>query len=76
MHNKEKQTFTISMIRRHTTAFSRQIEEAVIISNGKRDNIPNSKKEFMGEALPRLQIEIKDKVKQTDYNAKLLTNKI
>ena len=44
------------------------MEEAVIISYGLRDNILNSKKEFLGETLPRLQIEVKDRIKQTDYN--------
>ena len=72
MHNNEKQTFTMTMLRRHNTAFSRQVEEAVVIANGKRDNILNSKKEFMGESIPRLQVEVKNRVKQIDYNGKQL----
>ena len=62
----------MSIIRRHSTAFARQIEEAILISHGTRDNILNSKKKNLGEAIPRLQIEVKDKVKQTDFNGKKL----
>ena len=67
-HSSEEQPFTIKIVQKHSSAFARQIQEAVKITNGARDHNMNSKKEFLGESLPRLTIEVRDKVVQLDHD--------
>ena len=74
-HEGEVQGFQMKLLQRHKTAFDRQISESVAISNGKRDQILNSKSEWMGEALPRLAIEVRNKVRQVDYDGHALIHK-
>ena len=50
----------------------RQVHESVLITHGDRDIILNSKSEWMGESLPRLLIEVQEKVKQIDYDGSSL----
>ena len=48
--------------RTHRNSFERQIHEAVAIITDKSDNILNRKSEFNGQRLPRLVIEVQDRV--------------
>ena len=72
MHDGKIQEFQMRLLSKHKTAFSRQIAETVNISHGNRDNILNSKSEWMGSSIPRLTVEIRDKVQQVDHDGKRL----
>ena len=65
---EKKQVFEMTLISRHFTAFSCQMDEAILITEGKRDLCLNSKAEWNGIKIPRLVIEVYDKVKQVDLN--------
>ena len=67
-HGGQHQDFTIKLIKKHHSAFQRQVHESVLISSGHRDYCLNSKAEWNGQAIPRLAIEVKDLVVQLDYN--------
>ena len=62
----------MTMVKRHYTAFSRQMHEAIIISDGPKDINLNSKSEWHGSRIPRLIIEVQDRVKQVDLNGEKL----
>ena len=62
MHKGEKQKFQLRLMSRHLTPFDRLIAESVNITHGQGDNCLNSKAEWMGESIPRLAIEVKDRV--------------
>ena len=62
----------MSLIKRHQTAFQRQVHESVQITSGSRDMNLNSKAEWNGQSIPRLTIEVKDKVLQKDHDGKPL----
>ena len=65
------QSFRMFLIRKHRTPLARQIHEAVKIAHCKANLILNRKGEWNGSQLPRLAIEVGDKVEQVDYNGKL-----
>ena len=67
-HGGKEQVFKMKLLSTHTTAFDRQMSEAVNITYGERDIILNSKSEWMGSSLPRLTVEVKDKVKIVDHD--------
>ena len=72
VHYGQTQEFSMSILKRHQTPFDRMITESVVITHGQRDHTMNSKKEYMGESLPRLTVEVKDRVYQVDHNGKPL----
>ena len=72
-HQGEKQEFKLELLSRHYTAFSRQVTESVFITNGVRDICLNSKSEWNGDAIPRLTIEVRDRVDQKDHGGQKLT---
>ena len=67
-HNSQEQPFTMSILKKHAYAFTCQVHESFLITHGQRDYTLNFKREWMGESLPRLTIEIQDKVIQTDHD--------
>ena len=67
-HDGIIQDFKMKVERRHRSLFERQIHEAVSIITDSSDIILNRKSEFNDQRLPRLAIEILDKVKQIDYD--------
>ena len=72
LHSGEEQQFKLSLLAKHQTAFERQIAESVHITHGKRDITLNSKAEWMGSSIPRLTIEVKDRVMQVDHDGSKL----
>ena len=68
MHLGVEQTFTIKLLKKHKSAFERQVHESVLITFGKVDFILNSKREWSGKSLPRLTLEVQDKVEQVDHD--------
>ena len=72
-HNGEKQVFTMALIRKHLTAFSRQMDEEVLINEGERDVCLNSKSEWNGVKIPRLVTKVRNKVNQVDLNGAPIT---
>ena len=68
MHLGVEQTFTIKLLKKHKSAFERQVHESVLITFGKVDFILDSKREWSGESLPRLTLEVQDKVEQVDHD--------
>ena len=75
MHSGTDQEFKLKLVQVTRGAFQRQVLESILISNGVRDHTLNSKSEWMGEALPRLTIEVKDEVIQVDHDGKKLVIK-
>ena len=63
MHLGVEQTFTIKLLKKHKSAFERQVHESVLITFGKVDFILDSKREWSGESLPRLTLEVHDGTK-------------
>ena len=76
-HQGIEQQFQMKVIKKHHSAFIRQVSESVIITNGIRDRTMNSKNEWLGERIPRLTIEIGEDVAQKDHDGSALvkTNK-
>ena len=72
--NKHKKVeFEIKVVSAHRTAISRQVAEAASIINNKDEFVMNSKSEYNGVKIPRLVVEVGDKVWTADYNGN--TNK-
>ena len=70
-HHQDLEThppFSMKVLGRYKTALQRQVAEAVFIDNNQADIIMNSKGEWNGSKLPRVVLEIGDKVNQLDYN--------
>ena len=70
-HHQEMEThpeFTMQVLSVHKTALHRQVTEAVLIERTKANVIMNSKGEWNGSKLPRVILEVGDKVNQKDYN--------
>ena len=61
MHNEEEVAFTMRADR-HKTPLTRQFEEAVSIEVRKVDYLLNSKLEFHGSGIPRIRIEVGNKI--------------
>ena len=74
-HYGVPQEFKIILISKHLTSFTRQVEESARITDGIRDQNLNSKSEWNGPKIPRLVIEIMDKIEQLDHNGERLTAK-
>ena len=62
MHNEEEVAFTMRADRQHKTPLTRQVEEAVSIEVRKVDYLLNSKSEFHGSRIPRIRIEVDNKI--------------
>ena len=60
--------FTMQVLSVHKTALHRQVTEAVLIEWTKASVIMNSKEEWNGSKLPRVILEVGDKVDLKDYN--------
>ena len=56
----EKITFKMKILKKHNTAFSRQVHEAVVVEMNENNNILNSKGGFNRCKLPRLVIKMGD----------------
>ena len=70
-HHQEMEThpeFTMQVLSVHKTALHRQVTEAVLIERTKASVIMNSKGEWNGSKLPRVILEVGNKVNQKDYN--------
>ena len=66
-HNAAMQTFKIEMIGKAFSAFVRQIKEAVMIINNPANLSLNRKNEWNGSNIPRLVIQVKDKIISKDH---------
>ena len=67
-HGGSHQEFQLALIKMHHNAFNRQIMESVLITNEERDYTLNSKCEYLGEAIPRLTLEVRNVVQQVDHD--------
>ena len=65
-HNGIHQAFKLKLVRKHQSAFQRQVHESILITNGPRDMCLNSKSEWNA---------VKDTVKQLDYDGQAIPNK-
>ena len=63
----EETEFSMTVIKNYQRPLQRQIGEAVRIRNVECDYLLNSKNEWNGQKLPRIVIEVKDKVEQVEY---------
>ena len=59
--------FKMKVVRGHKTPLSRQIHESIEIENSKADFLMNSKGEYNGSRIPRIVIEVGDKVETEDW---------
>ena len=66
----------MKIIKKHHSAFIRQVSESVIIINGTRDKTMNSKSEWFGERIPRLTVEIGETVNQKDHDGSTLVKNV
>ena len=66
--------FGSTLIRKHHSAFTRQVEESILINKFTRDLNLNSKAEWNGESIPRLTIEVNNIVKQVDHNGETIVS--
>ena len=62
--------FNMKVLRRFKTPLARQISEAVLIESSRADQVLNSKGEWGGSRLPRLTVEVGDRVSQVEYQGK------
>ena len=58
VHNGEKVSFKMKIVRSHKTPLTRQIHEAVEINYSSAANVMNSKGEWNGAKIPRVVIEV------------------
>ena len=61
-HQGIKGTYSMRVLRTHKTPFTRQLQEATEIQMSKSNILLNSKSEYNGQRIPRVVIEVKDKV--------------
>ena len=66
-HLGNKGTYSMKVLRTHKQPLSRQVQEAVEIQSSKSQIIMNSKSEYNGSKLPRITIEVGDRVMTEDY---------
>ena len=62
-HGGEDQTFHMNILRKHQTAFERQVSEGIAIEMCKADLILNLKSEWNRAALPKMAIEVTNTIK-------------
>ena len=67
-HQGEKGQYNMSVLRQHKKPLGRQIQEAVEIESSTADIILNSKGEFNTCKLPRITLEVGERILATDYN--------
>ena len=67
-HGGDPGTYSMHVVRMHKTALGRQIHEATLIQHSDADIQMNSKSEYNGPRIPRISIEVGDKVITTRYN--------
>ena len=86
-HGDERVDFSMKIIKKHTSAFRRQVHEAVLVEKLEKDgeNILNSKGGFNRCSLPRLTISLGDKehkegdpeeIEMTDYEIEMQIRKM
>ena len=64
VHQGREVKFKMRVLRSHRTPMSRQIQEAVEIENSKADILMNSKGEWNGSRIPRIVIEVGEKIQE------------
>ena len=69
-HQGERVKFSMKVGRKHRTPLTRQLEEAVAIETKKVDILLNSKSEFHGSRIPRVRIEVGDKIVESKEEKK------
>ena len=62
MHAGKEATFVMKVDKSHRSPLTRQVEEAVSIEIRKLDNLMNSKTEYNGSRIPRIRIEVGNKL--------------
>ena len=63
-HNSIKQEFLVKVIRGHTSPFSRQIHEGILIIENNNINTLNRKVEYNGSTIPNIIIEVNGKTRE------------
>jgi hypothetical protein len=66
-HEGETQAFSMEVLRKFKGSLARQVSEAVEIMSSKADCLMNSKGEYGGVRLPRIVIEMGDKVREDEW---------
>ena len=69
-HSGEIQVFHMNLLRKHKLAFTRQVSEGIEIERCKSDLILNRKGEWNGSCLPRMAVEVKEKVELKELGDK------
>ena len=72
-HPEEDVSFSMKVVKKHTSAFQRQVMEAVLIEVRQNDFILNSRSGHNRCLIPRLSVSVGDRVqeevvKRNDYN--------
>ena len=67
IHDGEIVDFTMKVIRSHRTPLTRQIHESVEIENSSANILMNSKGEYNGSKIPRIVIEVGDKLENEEW---------
>ena len=71
--DEEEVKFSMKVLKKHSSAFQRQVMEAVVIEMRQNGNILNSKSGYNRCLIPRLSVSVGDRVQEeivrkTDYN--------
>ena len=69
-HDGKEVKFSMKIVRGHRTPLTRQIHESVEIENSKAVILMNSKSEYHGSRIPRIVIEVGDRVETEDWQGK------
>ena len=65
-HGGEKVKFGMKVLRSHRSPLTRQIQESIEIEHSKADIVMNSKGEWNGSRIPRIVIEVGDKIQEEE----------
>ena len=66
-HEGARETYIMRVVRTHRKPVTRQIHEATLIDTSKAHVILNSKSEYNGAKIPRIRMEVGDRVLTYDY---------